>query len=530
MKNTILKTLKKERLRAFRLLAAVVLLSLTTNLAFASAYEPFNYPPGTPITAGLNGGTGWSGAWIGGSGAITNPGLLPGSGNALGPMGAYTKRYLAEPIKECSMRMSVLIKSPTAGTPASQATVGNVDGLPNGHFIIGDLPMPDATAGNWGLQNNYYRRYSTKPVVAGQTVYLVAQIDFTPGNVSDNDRMRLWVNPPTSGAFPPADIDVTEASVTSFSGVFWQTQQQQSVDEIRIEKLPCQTELPQDGCCDTLRVTPYPNPPLNQDYRTFEVFNPLPSSPICSIDIDMSPLPPTTNWQGGQAFQNLGSGGTPVNFTFASLPPAYRRIPTLAPNMMNAISNPLSAPAVKFNLGFDNTQYYNGKTILTINHCDGRKCVVEYKPWIVNPAVLTGGGGLPWRINVRELSAELLEVMLTYDGGRSKTELPRDAKGARWLGFRLLNEGAEIYSIDGAEIADGKKENRKLSLSSSTKTANAALFEFNGLLNFENRQQNGKTITLLVTRKNGGKFDSKDVGLTLFDENANVIASGAPQQ
>ncbi len=289
-----------------------------------------------------------------------------------------------------------------------------------------------------------------------------------------------------------------------------------------------------DVCCDKIRVSPYPNPPLNQDYRTFEIFNfKQPTSPICSIDINMQPAPPTTFWQGGMAFQNFNgtSGGllNPVNFVFASSPPAYRRIPTLAPNMMSALSNPITSPAVKFNLGFDNTQPYNGVTVLTINHCDGTKCVLEYKPWIVNPAVTNGSPAeLPWRFDVRELSADLLEITLMYTGGRRQIPMSRDAKGARWLGLRLLNEAAEIYSIDGPGISD--ERSRKFSLSSSSKTANAALFEFSGLLNPANREQVGRTISLLVKKKSGEKPDANQFRLTLYDENANPIPVGTPQR
>jgi hypothetical protein len=47
--------------------------------------------------------------------------------------------------------------------------------------------------------------------------------------------MRLWVNPPSPLPLAlPADIDVTTAHVTVFSGVFWQTEQAQTVDEISI--------------------------------------------------------------------------------------------------------------------------------------------------------------------------------------------------------------------------------------------------------------------------------------------------------
>lgn len=277
-----------------------------------------------------------------------------------------------------------------------------------------------------------------------------------------------------------------------------------------------------DVCCDKMRVSPFLNPVLNQDYRTFEIYNfKQPASPICSIDINMQPLPPTTFWQGGMAFQTPnGSSGypaTPVNFVFASIPPAHRRIPTLAPNMMSAVSNPITSPAVRFNLGFDNTQPYNGKTVLTINHCDGTKCVLEYKPWIINPSRSTSGW--PWSVDIRELSAELSEITLTFQGGGGR--IPAEAKAAKWLGVRLTVDGAEIYSIAGPEVSE--ERNRKFSLSSSSKIANAALFEFGSLLSPNSRDQNGRTITFLIKKNAGVRIDARQLLLTLYDEDANPL-------
>lgn len=278
-----------------------------------------------------------------------------------------------------------------------------------------------------------------------------------------------------------------------------------------------------DVCCDKMRVSPHPNPPLNQDYRTFEIFNfKQPASPICSIDIDMQPAPHTVTWQGGVATW-LNSLGNPfaANFVFN-----YKRLPT-AGNIA-AFSVPVSSAAVKFNLGFDNTQAYNGVTKLIVNHCDGTKCPLEYGPWVVTPRRVRGDSGelVPWGVEVRELSAELSEVTLTYLGARS-AGLPREVKGAKWLGLRLPDGGAEIYALDGAGAAD--ERGRKLGLSSSTKTVNAALFEFAGLLSPSDREQSGRTITLLVRKKGGASVGPKEIRITHYDDNANLIATGTAQ-
>lgn len=227
------------RQRGFAILClACGLLPIASSAAAQSAYEPFNYPAGAGIN-GQNGGLGWGGPWSAAATNVTAAGLtypnLTVLGRALGRTpGNASFRSLPAPIvgtAGTSLILSALIKSNVNGTPASQATLGNSAG---GTFIIGDLPQPDAAAGNWGFQTSAGRFYSTVPVVANATVYLVAQIDFDVNG--SNDRIRLWVNPPANAWFTVnAQIDDSSSNVGQFSGVFWQTQQNQVVDEIRVK-------------------------------------------------------------------------------------------------------------------------------------------------------------------------------------------------------------------------------------------------------------------------------------------------------
>lgn len=223
--------------RCFALAAALVLVAGAS--AAQPASESFDYPAGSLPG---NGGSGWAGPWAAAQTFVVSPGLTyPGllvSGNALGRTpGPAATRLLAAPIVGAagtSVVLQALFRSDVPGTLGTQATLGNTNGATDGHFTIGDLSQQDPGAGNWGLQTHSGNRYySTKPVVANVTTLLVAQIDFDVSG--SNDRMRLWVNPPAGSYFTAApDIDVTEAGVTKFSGVFWQTQQNQVVDEIRI--------------------------------------------------------------------------------------------------------------------------------------------------------------------------------------------------------------------------------------------------------------------------------------------------------
>ena len=233
---------KNNRIFARRPLTAVRGMAIALTLVLAAAHaqsisENFAYSSG-PIS-GQNGGTGWAGPWAGSGDNVVSPGVtvvcngqLP-SGNALGPTsGPATTRTFATPITGTpgtSMVLSAVINSNVDGAAFTQATLGNSSG---GTFIIGELPETSQQAANWALQNSAGKYYSTKPVVTNAQTCLVAQIDFSvKGGL---DRMRMWVNPPPSLPLGKADVDVTTAHVAVFSGVFWQTQQGQIVDEISV--------------------------------------------------------------------------------------------------------------------------------------------------------------------------------------------------------------------------------------------------------------------------------------------------------
>ena len=247
---TISRKRKQTRHQGFATLALtmafamVIVMALTPMAANAQAYEHFAYTVGSPIN-GQNGGAGWGAPWTGFGDLVVSPGVsvtcngLAPLGNALGPTpGNASSRPLGVPITGAagtSMLLSAVIRSNVNGTGPTQATLGNSAG---GTFIIGDLPESDPQASNWGMQNGNGVFYSTKPVVANAETCLVAQIDFAVS--SGNDRMRLWVNPPANRFLATADIDVTVAHVTQFSGVFWQTQQGQAVDEISVTSMSTQ--------------------------------------------------------------------------------------------------------------------------------------------------------------------------------------------------------------------------------------------------------------------------------------------------
>jgi len=223
------------------------------------ALEEFDYSVGA--INGQNGGTGWAGPWTdtdNPAALVVHPGLtftdangvpLATFGNALGPTrsSGVAQRLLTTPIvgtPGTSLILSAIIQSNVPGATFTQATLGNSSGVSGSTFTIGELPETDPRAANWGLQDpNGTALFSSKPVIANAPTWLVAEIDFA----SSGDRIRLWVDPPVTDWFTaPPDISETIAHQTTFkfSGVFWQTQQGQQVDEISISTALTSTCVP----------------------------------------------------------------------------------------------------------------------------------------------------------------------------------------------------------------------------------------------------------------------------------------------
>lgn len=238
-----LKNHRRGASRSVGIYAAVIAMMLAAMSASAQlAYEHFDYPDNTQIDGQGIRSNGWNGPWSGSGDMVVSPGLqvscngLAPVGNALGPTsGDASVRTMLTPVHGkagTSLLLSAVINSDVNGGTFTQATIGNSAG--GGQtFIIGELPETDQRAANWALQNSAGVYYSNQPVVANTPTCLVARIDFAVSN--GLDRMRLWVNPPTVlSNTTPADIDVTTAHVELFNGVFWQTQQGQTLDEVAI--------------------------------------------------------------------------------------------------------------------------------------------------------------------------------------------------------------------------------------------------------------------------------------------------------
>lgn len=233
----------------------LVFITLFTHLYFAHAqncsylaYEPFNNIPNTALQ-GLQGGSGWDGAWLVQNQNTTVPGYQTESGNL-----SFSDLQL---IGEHASGGHLYL---TAGRTLDRSTGGSFDSYltPNGHigqdgttlwfsalvrkntadgshiFVelngdpVGWIIQPwephtgfgyygtDSEVGGeqrWSLRIGETVYPSTSPVVTGETVLAVISIHF---DASAGHAINLYINPPL-GSTPPVAADVSQV----FMGDLW---------------------------------------------------------------------------------------------------------------------------------------------------------------------------------------------------------------------------------------------------------------------------------------------------------------------
>src|SRR5580658_3712267 len=225
-------------MRSGTILALVLGVTACARADLVSAYEGFTYTAGTSLN-GQNGGAGWSGGWFtpGGLDATTTSqslsfGGLGVSGGAVSTAGfqppnqgssvAYFVRDLATPLGAdgTTVYLSFLLR-PDAG-------YGFYGGINFGNVFIG-LSGNQTDYGLEGPVNDISA--STVPAVAGQTVLLVLEAQFLPGN----DELSLFIDPapgqpqPATASVVKNDLDVgavTSIVIHNYGGYTY--------DEIRI--------------------------------------------------------------------------------------------------------------------------------------------------------------------------------------------------------------------------------------------------------------------------------------------------------
>jgi len=197
--------------------------------------------------------------------------------------------------------------------------------------------------------------------------------------------------------------------------------------EKRVE-MDCKApEPPASDCCPVVDFKLQRSWPFFNKYTgTFEILNPDPSNPICSVEISSSPAGNFTT--GSLIIDGTASG---QSWTSTSIPASG----SLSPQAENEMLFSLSA----FN--------YKGKITICITKCDGTVCCYEFN-WNGNPIVVS-----PWEPAQLGVESKLVAVSVNPE----MTE-PLEER-IKYVSFGFANEedldsGAEFFAIGGAGDCD----------------------------------------------------------------------------
>lgn len=287
------------------------------------AYEPFDYAPAGSALVLRNGGFGFSNPWLSSGGFLLDTGSLPYAGmlqaghhaqiNAQSSAQTLTRRLAARLGAPGTVRYVSLLAR-------AEGTLGA--GAANGYFgllldaSVGvDLFLGKPGSGDthrWVLQDagGANQQSSLRDVVSGNATWLVAKLEFSPGN----DRVSLFVDPIPGQPEPPRPDAVREdrdlgdiVSLALTSTGAW------AVDELRIGT-SWASATPDHNYLAPLALQPVEDQAAAED-TLLQLATPLatvvtPRQPVFEIvagppGMTMDPATGTISWIPGEA-----SGGT----------------------------------------------------------------------------------------------------------------------------------------------------------------------------------------------------------------------------
>jgi hypothetical protein len=208
--------------------------------ARASVLESFNYPAGMNIV-GLNGGTGFSGAFSAGGSA----GTITGGNLSFAGLDAFGNKLTTNPGSNLIVRNLDASDSFTDGSTFYLSFMMRWDGSQASNWgglqLIGNGPAqlfighPGSGITNYSIERaaaDNTAMQSNVPVVAGQTALLVARVQLVNGN----DTVRLYVDPTPDGPEPStgSSPNLLGQDFGTISQVGISTSDAYSIDEIRI--------------------------------------------------------------------------------------------------------------------------------------------------------------------------------------------------------------------------------------------------------------------------------------------------------
>jgi hypothetical protein len=260
---------------------------------------------------------------------------------------------------------------------------------------------------------------------------------------------------------------------------------------------------PPAECCDKISAVPYPQQNVSLDYRTFTITNlKAPQSPICSVDISMTPTP-STGWQGGDLYIN----GILVPTATRFISP-YTRIPNKGAPTISATNT------VMFNLGVDYTIGWTGTVTFVIHHCDGSICTLTYGPWSALPPSTVVGPDV--------FDINLSQEGMSYTLGLQLKQ--REWKGApQWISFRVPDEKSQIFAASAPSGAEtrGRVWAEPMVEDGGLKR-NSILYKFAQPL----KSRQAAAAFNLVVRREARAANTPLVIFTTYDANGNALETG----
>jgi hypothetical protein len=404
--------------------------------------------------------------------------------------------------------------------------VSSISFSPAGDMLLAERSMNGDTnnkGGSFVAHQSRYLEYS-RPTGSNPWV-LLNPAKFSPGVLSptgpssaggadyDSTATRIWGTADamslTAGNYlygiqglPMSGGTVSNSILTDLTTSIVNTDKNQMGDV----QVPCpdcaSTTTATTDCCDKIAAVPYPQNNVQLDYRTFTITNQKgPTSPICSIDISMSPVP-NPIWQGGDLYLD-GFYQSPGSL-FVS---PYVRIPNKPsmPATISAVNN------VKFNLGVDYTIGWTGTATFVVHHCDGTICTLTYGPWSALPP--------PTKTNPPifdiTIGQEGKLIMLGLQMKRQESKAP-----IKWISFQVPGGKGEIFAAATTTPEEARGRTYVPAMVEGDGTSpGALLYSFAQPL----KPGEGTSSFNLVLRRDAVASDKPLVIWTTYDENGNAL-------
>lgn len=192
---------------------------------------------------------------------------------------------------------------------------------------------------------------------------------------------------------------------------------------------------PQDRC-DSMSVLGMST--LKYSVRSFTIQNlKSPSSPICEVYINVNPHPGSSNLVGSNLFVDGVPHSWPASSSFG----------------WSQITSAHGLPAnstVQFDLNIPYGIGWTGTVTVTVVHCDGQKCTMEYGPWTVSKkGKIDVGTPVPVKDHDK---LHIHSLSFSRDRARELDERIRS------IGVRYDDQVTEVVAVTGATYPCGDND------------------------------------------------------------------------